>query len=62
MDKFKYLGIIVGGNRIGSQIMRYGLQEAKKVIRALNAVWWNKTITKKNKKRIGHTVVESVLM
>ena len=62
VDKFKYLGIIVDGNGIGSQNMRYSIQEGIKVIGVLNAVRLDKTTTKNNKKRIGHTMVESLLM
>ena len=37
VDKFKYLGNIVADNGIGSRNMRYSIQEARKVIGALNA-------------------------
>lgn len=61
IEQFKYLGVIIDGDGIGSQNIRFRIQEARKVIGALNSVWWDKNINRTNKKRIGRTMVDTVL-
>lgn len=61
VDKYKYLGTVVDGNGIGSENIRFRIQQARKVVGALNSIWWDKDINKTNKKRIGRTMVDSVL-
>ncbi|KAK4876924.1 hypothetical protein RN001_009430 [Aquatica leii] len=56
-----YLGTIVDKDGIGKQEIQQKVQSARKAIGTLNAIWWDKHISKKNKKRIGQTMVKKVL-
>lgn len=61
VDTFKYVGAIVDKNGIGGTEIRQRIQNARRVVGALNSIWWDKHINIKNKKHIGQTMVESVL-
>lgn len=61
VDNFKYLGTTLDKDGIGQREIRTRIRNARKVIGALNPVWWDKSINLKNKKRIGQTMVETVL-
>lgn len=61
VSEFKYLGVTIDNNGIGKREINQRVQKARKVLGALNSVWWDKSITKKNKKRIGQVMVETVL-
>lgn len=61
VNEFKYLGAIIDNNGLGAREVKQRIQNARKVIGALNSIWWEKGITKKNKRRIGQVMVETVL-
>ena len=61
VDKFKYLGVMIDKDGIGKLEKQMRIQNARKVIGALNSIWWDKNISLKNKKYIGQTMVETVL-
>lgn len=61
VDEFKYLGAFVDRNGIGDREMRHRIQKARNVVGALNSIWWDKNINIGTKKRIGQTMVDTVL-
>lgn len=61
MDEFKYLGARIDKNGIGGKEIKHRINESRKIIGCLNSLWWDKNIRRGNKKRIGRTLVESVL-
>ena len=61
VEEFKYLGVLVDRQGIGDTELKHRTKSARKVIGSLNMLWWDKHISSKNKKRIGQTMVESVL-
>lgn len=61
VENFKYLGVVVDKQEVGKAELQYRIQNARRAIESLNAIWWDKSISIKNKKRTGQTTVESVL-
>ena len=61
VDKFKYLGTVIDKDGIGYQEICHRIQKARNVVGALNSIWWDKNINNTNKKRIGQSMVETVL-
>lgn len=61
MDQFKYRGAQINKDGLGTFEINNRIQQSRKIIGALNPLWWDKNISIKNKKRIGQTMVESVL-
>lgn len=61
VNDFKYLGVTVDNNGIGKSEIKERIQKARKVVGALNSIWWDNNINKKNKKRIRQVMVETVL-
>lgn len=62
VNRFKYLGVTIDRDGIGQTEIQSKIQKARNIVGALNSVWWNNNISRKNKKRIGQTMVETVLM
>jgi hypothetical protein len=60
--EFRYLGIIFTNVGRDSKNIRYRVTQARKIIGALNVVWWSKNITKKRKKMIYNSMIKSVLI
>ena len=61
VNTFKYLGVTIDKDGIGQQEIHTRTKKARQVVGALNSIWWDKNISKENKKRIGKTMVETVL-
>lgn len=61
VDEIKYLGALVDNKGIGQREVKHRITESRKIIGCLNSLWWDKNISRKNKKRIVKTLVESVL-
>ena len=59
--KFRYLGTIFTKAGRDTENVRHRVTQARKIIRALNRVWWSKTITRKWKKMIYNSMVKGVL-
>lgn len=61
VEQFKYLGVNINKRGLEQQEVKIRIQNAKRVIGCLNSVWWDRHISKRNKKRLGQSLVESVL-
>ncbi|XP_030758926.1 uncharacterized protein LOC115884471 [Sitophilus oryzae] len=61
VEQFKYLGVNINKRGPEQQEVKIRIQNAKRVIGCLNSVWWDRHISKRNKKRLGQSLVESVL-
>jgi Reverse transcriptase (RNA-dependent DNA polymerase) len=61
VEKFKYLGATLNKNGLGRQEILTRVQNGKRVVGCLNSVWWDRHISRKTKKRLGRTLVESVM-
>lgn len=61
VENFKYLGCTISRDGIGKEEVRNKVEQGKKVVGCLNSIWWDKHIRKEVKKRIGRTMVESVM-
>lgn len=55
VDQFKYLGAQINKEGLGTFEIKNRIQQSRKIIGVLNSLWWE------NNKRIGQTMVESVL-
>jgi hypothetical protein len=60
--KFKYLGFIFTKDGRDTKNIRYRVTQARKMIGALNGVWWLKNITRNRKKMIYNNMVKNVLI
>jgi len=60
--KYKYLGSIFTKDGTDTKNIRHRVTQARKIIGALNGMWWSKDITKNRKKIIYNSVVKSVLI
>ena len=56
-----YLGSIFTKDGRDTKNIRHGVAQARKIIGALNGIWWSKDITKNRKKMIYNSMVKSVL-
>jgi len=60
--KFRYLGSIFTKDGRDTKNIRHRVTQARKIIGALNGVWWSKDITENRKKVIYNSIVKSVLI
>jgi len=60
--EFRCLGSIFTKDRRDTKNIRHTVTQARKIIGALNGVWWSKDITKNQKKMIYNSMVKSVLI
>jgi hypothetical protein len=60
--KFRYLGTIFTKDGRDTKNICHRVTKARKIIGALNGVWWSKNITRSWKKMIYNSIVKSVLM
>lgn len=61
VDKFKYLGATINNEGLGKEEIQTRIQKSKQVIGCLNSLWWDRNLSATTKKRLGRTLVESVL-
>ena len=61
VDKFKYLGATINNEGLGKEEIQTRIQKSKQVIGCLNSLWWDRKLSATTKKRLGRTLVESVL-
>jgi hypothetical protein len=60
--EFRYLGTIFTTDGKDTKNIRHRVTQARKIIGALNGVWWLKNITRNWKKMIYNSMVKSVLI
>ena len=60
--EFRYLGTKFTKDGRDTKNIRHRVTEARKIIGALNGVWWSKNITRNRKKMIYNGTVKSVLI
>jgi len=60
--EFRYLGSMFTKDGRDTKNIRHRITQARKIIGALNGVWWSKDITKNQKKMIYDSMVKSVLI
>jgi hypothetical protein len=60
--EYKYLGSICTKDGRYTKNICHRVTQARKIIGALNGIWWSKDITKNRKKVIYNSVVKSVLI
>jgi len=58
----KYLGSKCTKDGRHTKNIRHRVTQARKIINALNGIWWSKDITKNRKKMIYNSMVKSVLI
>jgi hypothetical protein len=59
--EFRYLGTILTKDGRDTKNIRHRVTQARKIICALNGIWWSKNITRNRKKIIYNSMVKSVL-
>jgi len=60
--EFRYLGTIFTKDERNTKNIRHVLTQARKIIGALNGIWWSKNITRNREKMIYNSMVKSVLI
>jgi hypothetical protein len=60
--EFRYLGTIFTKDGRETKNIRHRVTQARKIIGALNGVWWSKNITRNRKKMIYNSMVKNVLI
>ena len=60
--EFRYLGTIFTKEGRDTKNIRHRVTQARKIIGALNGIWWSKNITRNRKKIISNSMVKSVLI
>ena len=55
--EFRYLGSIFTKDGRDTKTIRHWVTQARKIIGALNGVWWSKDVTENRKKMIYNSVV-----
>jgi len=60
--EFRYLGTIFTKYGRDTKNIRHRVTQARKIMGALNGVWWSKNITRNRKKIIYNSMVKSVLI
>jgi hypothetical protein len=60
--EFSYLGTIFTKDGRVTKNLRHRVTQARKIVGALNGVWWSKNITRNRKKMIYNSMVKSVLI
>jgi len=60
--EFRYLGTIFTKDGRDTKYIRHRITQVRKIIGALNGVWWSKNITRNRKKMIYNSMVKSVLI
>jgi hypothetical protein len=60
--EYKYLGSIFTKDGRDTKNVRHRVTQARKIIGALNGIWWSKDITRNRKKMIYKCMVKSVLI
>jgi len=60
--EFRYLGTTFTKDGRDTKSIRHMVTQARKIICALNGVWWSKNITRNRKKIIYNSMVKSVLI
>jgi hypothetical protein len=60
--EFRYLGSIFTKDGRDFKNIRHRVTQARKIIGAINGVWWSKDVTKNRKKMIYNSMVQSVLI
>ena len=55
--EFRYLGTIFTTDGRETKNIRHRVTQARKIIAALNGVWWSKNITRNRKKMIYNSMV-----
>jgi hypothetical protein len=60
--KFRYLEIIFTKDGRETKNIRHRVTQARKIIGALNGVWWSKNISRNRKKIIYSSMVKSFLI
>ncbi|XP_054257537.1 uncharacterized protein LOC128982603 [Macrosteles quadrilineatus] len=58
----KYLGVIFDKSGSSGVEVEERIQKGRKVTRAFNSVWWDRGVSKKTKKRIYKSMVQSVVL
>ena len=59
--KFRYLGTIFTKDGRDTKNIRHRVTQVRKIIGALNGIWWSKNIIRNRKKMIYNSMVKSVL-
>jgi hypothetical protein len=60
--EFRYLGTIFTKTGRDTKNISHRVTQARKIIDALNGVWWSKNITRNREKMIYNSMVKSVLI
>jgi hypothetical protein len=60
--KFRYMGTIFTKDGKETKNVCHRVTQARKIISALNGVWWSKNITRNREKMIYNSMVKSVLI
>jgi hypothetical protein len=60
--EFRYLGTVLTKGGRDTKKICHRVTQARKIIDALNGVWWSKNITRNRKKIIYNSMVKSVLI
>jgi len=60
--EFRYLGTIFTKDGRDTKNISHRVTQARKILGALNGVWWSKNITRNRKNMIYNSMVKSVLI
>ena len=60
--EYTYLGTKIDQTGDNTTQIKHRINQTRKVINALNCIWWHKDITKNTKLYIYQTIIQSILM